>query len=249
MLLLIAAELDWNATAAIATAASVFVAIAAWWVASQTVKETRLYNTMNLATTLSQRFDEMKTERKIFATTILSELSKDSPNVETIIPTSCPVLEFFEDLGYLTRRGLVDHGIVWTHFFWVIERYHIALTSLSPTNFNCIERLRELEGNDPLLYQEFEYLFTTLQKHGIKEQTNALKRRGQCMSSVSYKAPANDRVRVFLQGVKGVILLFLAEEYKSIGEKASFYFSGREKGSFYFFWRLYFSRPSLGPHR
>lgn len=169
MQFLIVSNINWDAIAGIASAFSVIGAFVALIIALKNVKETRLYNSMNLATNKAQRFDEMKIERKRFATNILRELNSDYPNVESIIPTSCAVLEFFEDLGYLTRRGLVDHGIIWNHFFWWIKRYHYILTELFP-NCNCIVQLRKIDDNDPQLYQEFEYLFSEMQKHDLREK-------------------------------------------------------------------------------
>ncbi len=197
---------SWETLASISTFASSLIAVAAWWVAHQTIKDARLYNAMNLASTLANRFEDMKLQRKEFATALFTELQKPKPNVERMIPTTCAILEFFEDLGYFTRRGLVDKGIVWNHFFWIIERYHFALTEFPPNKINFLEELRRIENNDPTFYQEFEWLFETLKQEEVREREMRYKAQGRNNTTVTYRKPSYQRVLTFLKEESNLIV-------------------------------------------
>ena len=67
-----------------------------------------------------------------------------------------PLLDFLEDIGYLTKAGVLDADMVWNSFVWVVERYYLAMT----TPHNLLEEMRA--GSYPELYERFEWLYATL---------------------------------------------------------------------------------------
>jgi hypothetical protein len=76
------------------------------------------------------------------------------------IAGSWPPLELLEDLGYLTRRGAVDRGVVWNSFHWYVERYfHRA----APRIMDARKAHRS-----PRLYRELEWMAVELGK--VEEQ-------------------------------------------------------------------------------
>jgi hypothetical protein len=68
-----------------------------------------------------------------------------------------PVAEFFEELAYMTKRGVLDKGMVWNSFFWPIEHYYPALTSPP----SLLEKAR-LDSHASTLYRELPWLYGEL---------------------------------------------------------------------------------------
>jgi hypothetical protein len=62
-----------------------------------------------------------------------------------------PVAGFFERVGLLMRRGIVDREMVWSEFSCFVLNYYAALA-------DSIQRERQGE-EDPTLYTEFEGLY------------------------------------------------------------------------------------------
>lgn len=75
------------------------------------------------------------------------------------------VLVFFETMGLLTRKGVLDKEMVWNEFSWEVLRYYLALTEPK----NQIKRLRD-EAKDTTLYELFEWLYNELLKVDCKRR-------------------------------------------------------------------------------
>ena len=132
----------------IVTLLGVFVALAGvWW----QVKRQWLLNSANLVTQLNDRWNstEWCRLRKHCADLLLKHLTGEKV---LGLAEPFPVLEFFENLAYLVRRGAIDKMMVWNYFGWYSVGYHMGLTR--PTN--QLQKTRDSEGN-PKLWVEFEW--------------------------------------------------------------------------------------------
>ena len=83
-------------------------------------------------------------------------------NQETIRPefvaelgivNDAPFLDFLEDIGYFTKKGILDSDMVWNSLIWSVERYYLAITS----PYNYLEDMRK--GDYPELYERFKWLY------------------------------------------------------------------------------------------
>ena len=83
----------------------------------------------------------------------------------------------------MTRRGVLDKGMVWNSFSWWFEPYYLAVRRTP----DLIADGR-LKSKSPSLFQEIEWLSGIMQKVGKKEeQTN------------SYNSPNWEHVEAFLR--------------------------------------------------
>jgi hypothetical protein len=137
---------------------------AVWW----QIRKQGLMNSAGMITDLADQYtsEEWRSYRVHCAATIealqrgeVVDLSKDFP-----------VLGFFENIGHLVRRRILDKRMIWNKFGWYITRYYIALTYGS----NLIEKNRMREG-DSTLWEEFEWL--------NKRMLRVYRRRGIAINS------------------------------------------------------------------
>ena len=94
-----------------------------------------------------------------------------------------PFAEFFEELAYMTKRGVLDKGMVWNSFFWEIEHYYPALTA--PTNL--LEKAR-LDTHSFTLYRELPWLYKELCSVCAREE-----------GSSAYMPPKAEDINQFLE--------------------------------------------------
>ncbi len=97
---------------------------------------------------LRERFfnPQMRRARREFSAWLLSSERKDEPE-------SWEVGIFFEQMGFLTRSGVLQKRMVWNAFGTWAAAYYYFLTHPE----NLLEQWRK-EGNDPLIFREFERL-------------------------------------------------------------------------------------------
>ncbi len=97
---------------------------------------------------LRERFysPRMRKARREFSTWLLDKARHDDA-------TNWEVGVFFEQLGFLTRSRVLEKQMVWNAFGTWVAAYHYFLTHPQ----NLIERWRK-EGNDPLVFREFDWL-------------------------------------------------------------------------------------------
>ena len=114
-----------------------------WW---QTRQSQRL-NSGNAVITLRERFDteRMRDARRHLASRLLKSQHEDI--------TSMEVVTFFELVGALTHRKLLDEELVWEAFGTWVNAYYKALRS----PVDVISTLRN-DLKDPLIFREFEWL-------------------------------------------------------------------------------------------
>lgn len=120
-----------------------------------------LSNSAKMVLDLSTKFESaaMRRHRSAFARQLLTD--RDGTN---LIDDS-PVLEFYEELGYMTRRGVLDKRMVWNSFFWLIEYYYTALRGPGE---DLLTKVRDQQKN-PALYRELLWLQKTLQRVSTSE--------------------------------------------------------------------------------
>jgi len=104
-------------------------------------------NSANAVMALRERFDSahMRASRRHLSERLLAETRDDISSVE--------VVTFFELVGMLTHRGLLDRELVWEAFASWVVAYYWAVRH--PTDL--IAKLRT-DLQDPLLFHEFEWL-------------------------------------------------------------------------------------------
>ncbi len=114
-----------------------------------------LLNSARLVTDFVKEYaHEMVIHRKNLASEILA--IRDS-KVKLDLTNYFPLLGFFEHIGHLVHRGVLDREMVWNKFFHQVEMYYLALTK--PVNY--IENARQSE-NQPMWYVELEWLYHDL---------------------------------------------------------------------------------------
>src|SRR5262249_27330409 len=114
--------IEWSQVSALAACAGVIVAMIFHM---KNLANTWLSNSAKMVLELSGKFnsEEMRKYRSRFAQVLLTNRSKIDLRYDN------PVLGFLEEIGYMTRRGVLDKGMVWNSFFWLLEHYYVALTS------------------------------------------------------------------------------------------------------------------------
>ena len=107
-------------TAVVATIVSI-------WAILFESKRSRLTHNSDMILRLYESFNtnEMRRARKASATFLLSLM--DNPNIDEQPNADVEVvLDFFQLIGLLTRRGALDKQMVWSKFFYYLHPYHYA---------------------------------------------------------------------------------------------------------------------------
>lgn len=112
----------------------------------QTVQNQRL-NSGNAILTLRERFDnpEMRRHRRKLARHLLDQSFEDLANME--------VATFFELIGALTHRRVLDETLVWEAFGTWVTSYYSAMRK----PHDLIGEVRE-KFQDPLIFHDLEWL-------------------------------------------------------------------------------------------
>ncbi|MGC2238046.1 MAG: hypothetical protein WA584_17935 [Pyrinomonadaceae bacterium] len=130
---------------------------------------------------------EIRKSRKSFASKLLDEEIRnniDLRNTELL-------LDFFEEIAYLTKREVLDEGMVWNHFFWFVERYYQAITNKP---INLIKKTQE-EQQSYTIYQEIKWLYEKLGKFDKKES----RKFKYLFFTGKYQPPSQEEVKIFLK--------------------------------------------------
>ncbi len=114
-----------------------------WW---QT-RQSWILNSANAVMTLRERFNDptMRRARRELATCLLEHEHEDVTNLE--------VAAFFELIGALTHREVLEDDLVWEAFGTWIADYYWALR-------HPVDQIGQARAalKDPLLFHEFEWL-------------------------------------------------------------------------------------------
>lgn len=144
----------WQMVSALAACTAIVVSL---WYYSRNLALTRLSNSAKMVMDLVAKFEgkEMREYRKSYATALLSGGKID-------ILGHVPVLEFFEEIGYMTKRQVLDKGMVWNSFFWWLAPYY---EQSAPSIKVAREYLQS-----PVYFREIEWLYTEMCKVASQEQ-------------------------------------------------------------------------------
>jgi len=110
-------------------------------------------NSANAIIALRERFDSghMRAARRTLSTHLLSREREDISSME--------VITFFELIGTLTHRDVLDDDLVWEAFGTWVVAYYIALRQPE----DRIAQLRQ-DLKDPLIFGEFEWLYRRVEE-------------------------------------------------------------------------------------
>jgi hypothetical protein len=149
--------INWSMLSALAASIGVIVAL---YFHKRNLDHAQLSNSARMVLDLVGNFDsgEMRKHRRNFSKALLTNPSSIN------LSGNSPVFEFFEEIGYMTRREVLDRGMVWNSFFFWLEPYYVAARS----NPDLISAARSTEHR-PALYKEIEWLFFTLLEVDKKE--------------------------------------------------------------------------------
>jgi hypothetical protein len=112
----------------------------------QTLQAQKL-NSANAVMNLRERFDStrMRASRRHVSSRLLEKAHQDISNLE--------VITFFELVGTLTHRRVLESDLVWEAFGGWVTSYYWALRN----PVDMVGSLRK-SMNDPLIFHEFEWL-------------------------------------------------------------------------------------------
>ena len=147
-------EVFWMSITAIASLALVAVT---WFLVRSQIRLSKEDLRVRLHTNYEEKFDSpaLIVERKKLAEQLLTK----TPHKE--IQES--VMNFFESIGMLIRRGYLDTDMVWSGFSFHAIRWWIACK-------DYILEERRIENNDKTIFDEFEKLVDELYKIEMKER-------------------------------------------------------------------------------
>lgn len=140
---------DANLLAALAAVASAIIAIVALY---SEIRRSSFSLGVDILLRLNDRFDSsdmVETRRKV-AVACLNK-SWDEVDVDD-------VLDFFEEVGFLSRRHGIDDEVVWHEFYWRLHRYYVIAKSY-------IDQTRK---DDPTIWEDLFHLhqrLMTIEKH------------------------------------------------------------------------------------
>lgn len=121
-------------------------------------RQAQQLNSANAVMTLRERFDSarMRAARRHLSDRLLRSAHEDIANME--------VITFFELVGTLTHRKVLDDDLVWEAFGTWVSSYYWALR-------NPVDLIGQLRTNlgDPLIFHEFEWLFHRLDQIDLKQ--------------------------------------------------------------------------------
>ncbi|HTP56368.1 MAG TPA: hypothetical protein VML53_06890 [Thermoplasmata archaeon] len=108
-------------------------------------------NSANAVMALRERFDggRMRAARRHLSERLLKQEHHDIASME--------VITFFELVGTLTHRKVLDDDLVWEAFGTWATAYYLAIRR----PVDMVDQLRR-DLNDPLVFHEFEWLYRRL---------------------------------------------------------------------------------------
>jgi hypothetical protein len=144
-------------------------------------RQNQTLNSANAVMNLRERFDSarMRAARRHLSDRLLRQAHQDIASVE--------VVTFFELVGTLTHRKVLDDDLVWEAFGTWIEAYYVALRK----PLDLVDQLRKSLA-DPLLYHEFEWLY---------DRVIELNRRALGPDAPPTKDPLEDARRVLTREI------------------------------------------------
>jgi len=116
-------------------------------------RQTQHLNSANAVMNLRERFDggRMRAARRHLSDRLLKQAHEDIASME--------VITFFELVGTLTHRKVLDEDLVWEAFGTWVTAYYWALR-------NPVDLIAQLRASleDPLVFHEFEWLHSRIEQ-------------------------------------------------------------------------------------
>jgi hypothetical protein len=138
---------DWSDIALWSLAGTWALVVGTLYLMYWQTRVSRHLNSANAVMTLRERFDSehMRAVRRQLADRLIRRAHEDITSVE--------VVTFFELVGTLTRRGVLDEELVWEAFGSWVTSYYRALR-------HPVDLIGQLRASleDPLVSHEFEWL-------------------------------------------------------------------------------------------
>jgi hypothetical protein len=110
-----------------------------------------LLNSAAMVTQFVDKYDspQMRADRQRLATRLVQHLESGDGS----LPNYEPVLGFFENIGYLARKGVLDIGMLHNKFGFDLQRWHAALRRRG----DLVEAFRE-QLDESTIYCEIDWL-------------------------------------------------------------------------------------------
>lgn len=143
--------IPWPMVSALAASIGVIVALVFYIL---NLRNTRISNSAKMVLDLVSSFNstDMRKRRSRFAKALLDK------DTSIDLRRDAPVLEFFEVVGYMTSKKIIDENMVWRMFFWWLEFYYLAVTKNNGRNFiaeaRSNARSSSFFSNTTWLYEE-----------------------------------------------------------------------------------------------
>ena len=139
---------DWSSFALWSLAAAWILVIGTLILMYWQTRSAQHLNSANAVMSLRERYDasRMRAVRRHLADRLLRRAHEDIANME--------VINFFELVGTLTHRHVLDEDLVWEAFGTWVSAYYVALRR----PVDLIGQLRTTL-DDPLIFHEFEWLY------------------------------------------------------------------------------------------
>ncbi|MGA8542328.1 MAG: hypothetical protein WB947_02120 [Thermoplasmata archaeon] len=140
-------NIDWPSVAILTAFSTWVLAVGTLLILLWQTRQTQVLNSANAVMNLRDKFDatRMRAVRRHISERLLKQAHEDIASLE--------VVTFFELVGTLTHRKVLDEDLVWEAFGSWITSYWWALRH--PADW--VGRLRKDLG-DPLVFHEFEWL-------------------------------------------------------------------------------------------
>ena len=140
-------QIDWPSVAIITAISTWTLAIGTLIILFWQTHQTQVLNSANAVMNLRDKFDStrMRSVRRHLSDRLLKQAHEDIASLE--------VVTFFELVGTLTHRHILDEDLVWEAFGSWVTAYWWGLRNPS----DWVGRIRSDLG-DPLIFHEFEWL-------------------------------------------------------------------------------------------
>ena len=140
-------QIDWPSLAIVTAFSTWVLAVGTLIILFWQTRQTQVLNSANAVMNLRDKFDStrMRAVRRHLSERLLKQAHEDIASIE--------VVTFFELVGTLTHRRVLDEDLVWEAFGSWVTAYWWSLRH--PVDW--VERLRH-DLDDPLIFHEYEWL-------------------------------------------------------------------------------------------
>ena len=148
---------DWLSVALWSLAGTWILVVGTLFLMYWQTKTAQGLNSANAVMSLRERYDgaRMRAVRRHLSDRLIRQAHEDIANME--------VINFFELVGTLTHRKVLDEDLVWEAFGTWVSCYYLALRQ----PVDLISQLRQTL-DDPLVFHEFEWLYQRVRAQDVQ---------------------------------------------------------------------------------